>query len=117
VSIRWDLDWHGERVGAATEEAAFKGLRKAAEHVLQVSRAVVPLEEGTLERSGVASADRASLTAAVSYDTVYAARQHEELTWRHAEGRTAKYLEGPLNAERETVGEIVAAEIRRALGS
>lgn len=117
MSIRYDLDWHGERVGRITEEGGFKGLQLAAEHVLQVSRAVVPIEEGTLERSGVASADRDSLTAAVSYDTVYAARQHEELGWRHAEGRTAKYLEGPLNAEREQVGEIIAAAIRRALGS
>lgn len=117
MSIRWDLDWHGERVSSLVEESAFKGLQNGAEHLLQASRARVPLEEGTLERSGVASADRASLTAAVSYDTVYACRQHEELTWRHADGRTAKYLEGPANEEREVIGEIVAAAIRRGIGS
>lgn len=115
MTMRFDLDWHGERVSLAADEAAARGLKKAAEHILQASRAVVPLEEGTLERSGVASVDESSLTAAVSYDTVYAARQHEELTWKHAEGRTAKYLEGPLNAERDTALALVAAEIRRAL--
>jgi hypothetical protein len=113
VSIRAQVNWNGERLDADATAAAEHGLALGAEHVLQASRAVVPLEEGTLERSGVASQD--GLTAAVSYDTVYAARQHEELTWRHAEGRTAKYLETPLNAERDTVAEIIAAELRRAL--
>jgi hypothetical protein len=63
----------------------------------------------------VASVDISQGTAAVSYDTVYAVRQHEELTWRHAPGRTAKYLEGPLAEELDTVREIIAAELRRAL--
>lgn len=117
MSLTWDLDWHGEKVGFIVEESAFKGLQQGAEHLLQVSRTRVPLEEGTLERSGVASADRSSLTAAVSYDTVYACRQHEELTWRHAPGRTAKYLEGPANEEHETIGEIIAAAIRRRIGT
>lgn len=117
MSMDWDLDWHGDKVGFLVEESAFNGLQQAAEHLLQVSRTRVPLEEGTLERSGVASADRASLTAAVSYDTVYAVRQHEELTWRHAPGRTAKYLEGPANEERDTIGEIIAAAIRRRIGT
>lgn len=117
MSMKWDLDWHGDEVGFIVEESAFAGLQQGAEHLLQASRARVPLEEGTLERSGVASADRSSLTAAVSYDTVYACRQHEELTWKHAPGRTAKYLEGPANEERETIGEIVAAAIRRRIGT
>ncbi|WP_167455201.1 minor capsid protein [Amycolatopsis kentuckyensis] len=113
MSIRAEVNWNGEQVDAEATAAAEHGLALGAEHVLQASRAVVPLEEGTLERSGVASQD--GLEAAVSYDTVYAARQHEELTWRHTEGRTAKYLEGPLNAEQGTVAEIIAAELRRAL--
>ncbi|MCA1195131.1 hypothetical protein [Saccharopolyspora sp. 6V] len=106
--------WHGERVTGRARTGAARGLRLAAEHVLGASRQRAPLEEGTLERSGVASVDEIGLTAAVSYDTPYAARQHEELTWRHDPGRTAKYLEHPMIEERDTVGDIVAAEIRRA---
>ena len=113
MSIRAQVNWNGDQVDDRAEAGAEHGLELAAEHVLQASRALVPLEEGTLERSGTASRD--GLTAAVSYDTVYAMRQHEELTWRHAEGRTAKYLEGPLNAERDTVAEILAAALLRAL--
>lgn len=114
MSMRFDLDWHGPEVTARTHDAAAAGLGKAMEHLLGEARKVVPIEEATLERSGVASVDNEGLVGAVSFDTVYARRQHEELTWRHAPGRTAKYLEGPLNAERDTLLAIVAAQIRRA---
>ncbi|WP_328285701.1 hypothetical protein [Streptomyces sp. GQFP] len=87
----------------------------AVEHVLQVARRRVPIEEGTLERSGVASVDEASLTGAVSFDQPYAVRQHEDMTLRHDAGRTAKYLEDPLNEESATVEAIIAAQVRREL--
>lgn len=109
------LHWHGDAADARVHAAAGRGLLKGAEHVLGESRAEVPLEEATLERSGVASVDPATLTAAVSYDTPYAVRQHENLSYRHDAGRKAKYLEDPMNREAGTVGEIVQAEIRRAL--
>jgi hypothetical protein len=92
-----------------------RGVRLGAEHLLQVSRGRVPIEEATLERSGVVSVDESSVTAAVSYDTPYAVRQHEELSYRHDGGRTAKYLEGPLHEENGTITEIIAAQVRRAL--
>lgn len=111
---------HTGKVNAAERAAAERGLRKAAEHLLGVSRQLVPIEEGTLERSGDPSVRPGALSqdglrAAVSYDTVYAVRQHEELTWRHDAGRQAKYLEQPANTERPVMAEILAAEIRRAL--
>jgi hypothetical protein len=55
------------------------------------------------------------MTSAVSYDTPYAVRQHEELSYRHDPGRTAKYLEGPLREEKDTILAIIAAQVRRAL--
>lgn len=109
------MEWNGPEAEAAAVEAAELGVSLAAEHLLGASRLQVPLEEGTLERSGVASRD--GLTAAVSYDTAYAVRQHEELTWRHDAGRKAKYLEDPMNDEADVMGEIIAAQIRRALGT
>jgi hypothetical protein len=97
------------RAGAA------RGLALAMEHLLTESRKQVPLEEGTLERSGVAVTDAEALLGAVSYDTKYAVRQHEELGWKHDEGRKAKYLEDPLNQEGSTMLALVAAQVRRAL--
>lgn len=110
------IEWNGDQITAAVKDATAKGLFSAAEHVLEEANRVVPLEEGTLDRSGVASVDEPSLTAAVSFDTPYAARQHEELGWRHAKGRTAKYLETPLVETRDAQGQIIADTIRRATG-
>ncbi|QWQ43056.1 hypothetical protein KME66_20305 [Streptomyces sp. YPW6] len=109
------LTWNGDAVIRGTRAGAARGLRLGAEHVLQVSRERVPIEEGTLERSGIATVDEDELRAAVAYDTPYAVRQHEEMDYRHDAGRTAKYLEQPMSEEADTVGEIIAAEMRRAL--
>lgn len=115
MAVYSHLTWNGEAVLARERAGLVTGLKKATEFVLGESRKVVPLEEGTLERSGTASVDSAELVGAVSYDTPYAVKQHEDLTLRHAPGRTAKYLESPMLEHRGTVQEIIAAEIRRAL--
>jgi len=112
---RFRLDFDGAAVQRELRAAAARGLVLAAEHVLTESLAVVPLDEGALQNSGTASVDAGDLTAAVSYDTPYAVRQHEELDYRHAPGRTAKYLERPLNAAHTEVRDIIAAQLRRAL--
>lgn len=114
-SVRTTVEWHGDRVTAQEKAAAVRGLTIAAEYLLGEAKAIVPIEEATLERSGVASVDRSSMTAAVSFDTPYAVRQHEELTWRHDPGRQAKYLEQPAITQRDTILALMAAEIRRAL--
>ncbi|MGW3572177.1 hypothetical protein ACWDSL_51445 [Streptomyces sp. NPDC000941] len=91
-------------------------MQLAAEHVLAESKKEVPLDEGTLERSGKAAVDEATLTGTVSYDTVYAVPQHERLDFHHPmPGRKAKYLEDPMNRERQRVAQIIATEIRRWL--
>lgn len=107
--------WNGPAATATIRDAATRGLRDAAEHVLAESTKVVPLEEGTLSKSGATSVDAATLTATVSYDTPYAVRQHEELDYRHDEGRQAKYLEQPLNENRDTIARIIGDEIGKAL--
>jgi hypothetical protein len=109
------LEWNGDQVLAALRDASMDGLELAAEHLLQVSSSLVPHEEGDLERSGEVSRDDAQRAVAVSYDRPYAVRQHEDLSLRHDAGRKAKYLEGPMNTERQTMLELIAAQARRAL--
>ncbi|MDJ1136216.1 hypothetical protein [Streptomyces iconiensis] len=111
VRIRWNT----QAVEGRTRSGSARGVRLAVEHLLQVSRARVPIEEGTLERSGTATVDESSLTGAVAYDTPYAVRQHEDMTLRHDSGRSAKYLEQPLGEEAATMQQIIAAQVRRAL--
>lgn len=92
---------------------AEEGLQRALEHTLGVSNRHVPLDEGTLERSGKVLMH--GLNGSISYDTPYAVRQHEELTWRHAPGRTAKYLENATNSERDVMLALMAVPLRRWL--
>jgi hypothetical protein len=110
-----DIEWHGPEIIGIFEGASMAGLELAAEHLLQVSSFLAPHEEGILALSGEVSKDESQNVAAVSYDTVYAVRQHEELTWRHAEGKTAKYLETPMTTERDTMLELIAAALRDAV--
>lgn len=109
------VTWHGPKVKKTARKGAKKGLTDGTEHLLAASTAVVPIEEATLERSGVASVDEATMTGAVSYDGPYAVRQHEDLTFRHDPGRQAKYLEQPMLAERDAILTLIAAAIRRGL--
>lgn len=98
-------------------DGANEGLLLGSEHVLGVARAQTPIEEGTLERSGVASQDPGTLRAAVSFDTPYSVVQHEDMTLAHDAGRSAKFLENALNAEATTVAQLVATGIRNRLGT
>lgn len=99
-------------VSQASEEAVLLG----AEHILGEARQIVPIapDGGTLARSGSTAAE--GKTAVVYFDTVYAVRQHEELTWRHEPGRQAKYLEDPVNSERATVMKIMRDALAKKLG-
>lgn len=102
------IDWQGSAVDSAMRVGATRGLTRAAEFVLSNSRLVVPIEDAILSRSGATSVDSTNLEASVSYDTPYAVRQHEDLSLRHDQGRTAKYLERPLVNTREQQARIIA---------
>jgi hypothetical protein len=138
------LKWYGAKAKDAERKGAARGLMLGAEHVLEEANRIVPIEEGTLARSGVASVEGGSSRvevggpdggpfslvrkggttgdvpkAAVTYDTPYAVRQHEELDYHHDAGRQAKYLETPINDSgvKRKVEELIAREIKRQLGS
>lgn len=115
MTIKFGFQWKGIAADERMRRGGTRGLRLGAEHVLGVARQRVPLEEGTLERSGVASVDGKELRAAISFDTPYAVVQHEDLELKHDEGRQAKYLESALSSDAETVQALIAAEIRREL--
>lgn len=102
------LEWHGDEVLEEITGATMDGLELAAEHLLQESSSIAPHEEGDLERSGDIDTDEDDLKVSVYYDRPYAVRQHEEMTWRHDQGRKAKYLELPMHTENDTMLAIIA---------
>src|SRR4051812_16932420 len=100
MPMRVRMSWEGRRLWTERgRAAAHEGLERALEHTLGIASQLAPLDEGTLERSGKVSVT--GLNGRIFFDTPYAVRQHEELTWRHLPGRQAKYLEQPMNTERE----------------
>lgn len=126
MSIRRDFKWHGDAVKVAERLAAARGLMLAAEHVLTEANKIVPIQESTLLKSGHAwppsqvgfvGGGSSEMKSAVTYDTPYAVRQHEELSYSHDSGRQAKYLESTLNAERGAVNDLIAREIKSSLGA
>lgn len=95
--------------------SANRGVALAAEHLLGVANEKVPIEEATLMRSGTVSTDPANFIAAISYDTPYSVRVHEDMHARHDPGRTAKWLENAMNSEVETAAKIIADTIKGEL--
>lgn len=119
------LKWYGAEAKSAAREGTARGLMLGAEHVLEESNRIVPIEVGTpgLLSSGhpwppeqVGIVGGSGMQAAVTYDTPYAVVQHENLTYRHDAGHTAKYLENTINdaGVKRKVEDLIAREIKAA---
>ena len=93
-------------------KAANRGVAIAGEHILGEALKLVPIEEHILEESGTVTTDPDNLKAAVVFDTPYAVPVHERMDLKHDEGRSAKFLEIPMNSETDAVKKIIAATIR-----
>lgn len=52
---------------------------------------------------------RVRITAELSFNTVYAARQHEELDWNHPKGGEAKYLQKAIQENSGRLGSLIEA--------
>jgi hypothetical protein len=108
-------EWSADEALADIRRAAIAGLSDAAEYLGETSNRTCPIEEATLVGSMVVSVDERALRAAVSYDTPYAARQHEDMSMRHDAGRRAKWLELTFREEASAAGEIMADPLQRVL--
>lgn len=109
--------WQGQLLASRVRQAAVRGANRAAERLRALSVAEAPLRDGVLRGSAFvqpAEDHGAIVQAAVGFDTVYAARQHEETGWQHTDGK-AKYLEDPARESASELAAIMAAEVRRAL--
>lgn len=135
-------DFDAGEVRARMAEGALRGLAVAGEDLLGEAQRRAPIDKGDLRGSGMLTfivngarfegdgaigsalaaaraAARAgtlrSLDAEVSFNTVYAARQHEETEWLHPLDGEAKYLERPLVEKLPRYERVVAGSIGRAV--
>lgn len=116
--VRETVTWNGREVTEKVLQAAEDGVAVAMEYALTQANQSVPLLNSPLMQSGVASTERnarGEITGAVSYSTPYAVRQHEDLTYRHAEGRRAKWLELTFQERQDQISRLVATQVRRRI--
>lgn len=86
------------------------------------SQRLVPVDTGTLRRSGVLVPARekgsSMIEVVMGYGgaaSAYALKQHENLSYRHKEGQQAKYLEEPVKARQEKLSQNIQRRMKRIL--
>lgn len=88
--------------------------KRVAEFLLDRARAVVPFLTGALHDSGrvVGRGRGFDNVQEVQFRKPYALDQHENLTYAHAPGRTAKYLTGPAQQFRQQMQRLHISTMR-----
>lgn len=109
-----DLEWNGDDIARKLGHAKTSAARRGAELLRDESVNRTPLETGTLRNSAKVTA--ADGEAAVSYNTPYAVKQHEEIGYAHPGGGQAKYLETAMVDNQQRIAQAVAEHLKRTLG-
>lgn len=121
-SIKWKRDLR-KQVEAKVKSAANQAVHDAAETLLTEANQTAPHSKGPLRLSGNVSDDGHKAVSAVSYDTPYAVRQHEDTRLRHPDptnpqsdprGR-AKWLQRTLQERQDALKGHIADAIKKAL--
>lgn len=108
------VEWHGDKVIDSTRENGVKALWAGGEHILHKGNETVPYLEGILAASGHVSVSKSNLVAAISYDTPYAVKQHEDITLRHTGRRRAQWLRLTLQEQMHRVLQLMADQLKRS---
>lgn len=111
--------WSSSKAISIAERAGMKALKKASEATIlrkavQEAPKRPPPIGGTLRASASVHEDAARKAVHISFNTPYAAKQHEELGYHHSVGK-AKYLEDPFRAGTAQVVKYVQLEVNKAL--
>ena len=78
------------------------------------SKQLAPLDTGDLRGAGTGDVDTIgdNIVGTVTFDKPYAMRQHEDMSFNHPKGGQAKYLEQPLNENRDRYKEFIKDKIK-----
>lgn len=92
-----------------------RGNKKVAYFLLEESRKIVPIDEGDLHDSSrvVGKGRGFKNEQSVEYRMPYALRQHEDLTYKHAPGKSAQYLEKPMRRFKTRMAQIMKDEMQK----
>ena len=110
------IRWFPQKAQQMSQAGAVEGLFRASEFLLAKANETVPLAEATLKDSGDTDVDESALVATVSYDTPYAAVQHESRSFTHPHGRRAKWLQLTFQEQVRPVRDILARAMKGKFG-
>lgn len=111
-------EWMGDKIKGLVRKGAAQGLLDGAEVAKEASLKQVPRETERLANSAYADVDESTLISIVGYDDprdIKTIKQHEDLTYRHPRGGSAKFLENPVKASGNAAYAKLAARLRQAL--
>lgn len=104
------LDTSGLDFGKLTDLSAREpALLEGAKVIGAASQLLVPKESDELAASMTVTAE--GNTAKIEYGTPYARYQHEGIEFNHPSGGQAKYLEQPMNSEKDAALQATADKL------
>ena len=108
---------NADQIMAKIKKGAAEGIAEGARAIEATAVARAPFRDGDLRNSANTQPVPGSegLAQAVSFNIVYARRQHEETTWNHPRGGQAKYLESAMDDLAPTVKMVLANHLRGVL--
>lgn len=104
------------------EKALPQVLSEEAQVIFRNSQRIVPVKTGTLRRSGQIIPPRKKGTkweVVIGYGgaaSAYALQQHENLRYKHQQGKSAKYLEIPTQQQSKKMPEAIKRRLKRIIG-
>lgn len=107
--------------GARAIPALKQALNEEGQIAFRDSQRLVPVDTGTLRRSGIlepAKEKGTSIEVVMGYGgaaSAYALKQHENLSYRHKEGKQAKYLEQPVMQRQAKLSQNIQKRMQRIL--
>ena len=133
MSKGYSLEWRGGKIIDKLQDAAVKGIKKSLYDLQNQVNPQIPHNTGDLmdnysirinseierpPKEGnpiTGEAQAGSIVGIAGYSSPYVRRQHEELGYRHEEGRKAKFLEDPFNANKSKYDGFIKEQIKKAL--
>jgi len=116
--MAWDTSAVEARIRKFEQEcrkAAAKGARDLAEEGLTRSSAIIPIEEGTMLRTGKVDSNENGAAWGFGHGGAedYTRRQHEDMTFRHDNGREPKFVESVHMAMRDEVVPFIGRRVQQ----
>lgn len=112
------FSWTGEVAKQMFRASAARGIQDALTLVENASNEIVPRETGNLAGASGTDVDAENLRGSVYYDDardVKTIKQHEDLSYKHPPGESAKFLEKALRAQNSAALDVIANSVRKGL--